>query len=125
MTTLPFLFNGLWIDKHNSGGYTIHQNDYCFSLQQIDLSKPSNDVFMQKKFSTSREKIALASTCTRSDTSFDSAQLSEIISTSVQRKNVGIINKTIRKLNDLAHIVYHPLDLPSTYIVGYADAAFA
>ncbi len=39
-------------------------------------------------------------------------------------KNVGIINKTIRKLNDLAHIVYHPLDLPSTYIVGYADAAF-
>ncbi len=35
------------------------------------------------------------------------------------------MNKTIRKLHDLAHIVYLPLDLPSTYVVGYADAAFA
>ncbi len=33
-TTLPFLFNGLWIDKHHSGGYIIHQNDYCSSLQK-------------------------------------------------------------------------------------------
>ncbi len=30
-TTLPFLFNGLWIDKHHSGGYIIHENDYCSS----------------------------------------------------------------------------------------------
>ncbi len=91
----------------------------------MDLSQPSDNVVLQKKFSTCRGKIAFASTCTRPDTSFDSAQLLQVISTSVERKNVAIINKTIRKLNYLAHIVYLPLDLRSTYIVGYADAAFA
>ncbi len=82
-------------------------------------------LFCRRNLAHAEEKITFASTCTRPDTSFDSAQLSQVISTSVERKKVANINKTIRKLNDLAHIVYLPLDLPSTYIVGYADAAFA
>ncbi len=35
------------------------------------------------------------------------------------------MNKTIRRLHDPAEILYLPLDLPSVYIAGYADAAFA
>ncbi len=33
-TTFPFLFNGFWVDKHDSGGYILHQNDYCSGLKK-------------------------------------------------------------------------------------------
>ncbi len=35
------------------------------------------------------------------------------------------MNNTIRKLHDLAEILYLPLDLASVYSVRYADASFA
>ncbi len=35
------------------------------------------------------------------------------------------MNKTIRNLHDPAEIPYLPLDPPSVYIAGYADAVFA
>lgn len=40
-------------------------------------------------------------------------------------KNVAIVSKKIRKLNDLPRIVYLPPDLLSNYILGYAISAFA
>ncbi len=43
----------------------------------------------------------------------------------IERKSFALINKAIRKLHDLSHILYLPLDLPSSYIVQYADSAFA
>ncbi len=84
----------------------------------MDQSQLSEEVVQRKKFTTGRGKIAFASTCTRPDTLFDSAQLSQVISTVIERKSVALMNKTIRKLHDLAHIVYLLLHLPSTYIVG-------
>ncbi len=43
-------------------------------------------LFCKRNLEHVEEKIAFASTCTRPDTSFDNAQLSQVISTSVESK---------------------------------------
>ncbi len=37
--SLPFQFNGFWVDKHESGGYILHQKDYCPNLRQINSKR--------------------------------------------------------------------------------------
>ena len=35
-------FNGLWIEKTNYSGYTIHQIDYCNTIEELDIRSYSH-----------------------------------------------------------------------------------
>ena len=57
-------FNGLWIEKTNYSGYTIHQIDYCNKIEELDIRSYShldNDSWKQtiaKEFQSIRRKIS-------------------------------------------------------------------
>ncbi len=109
---LPFQFNGFWVDQHETGGYVLHQKDYCSNIQETVLTNPQDNGILQQQFASYRGNIAYASTCTRPTELMDKTFLS-------------VMNKTIRNMHDPAEILYLPLGLPSVYIAGYADAPFA
>ncbi len=76
--SLPFQFYGFWVDKHESGGYILHQKDYCSNLREIDSSASSK--------SAGRGKIAYASTSTRPDTSSENVHLSQVTAEVIDKK---------------------------------------
>lgn len=79
---------------------------------------------MSKKFASGRVQVSYAVTGSSPEVSFDNAQLSQTKSENCTAKDTAFLNKAIQKLNNPAHLLYLPLDLPSTYIAGYSDASF-
>ncbi len=47
INTPPFQFNGFGVGKHKSGGYILHQKDYCSTLQEVDFVKSRDNSALQ------------------------------------------------------------------------------
>ena len=116
---LSIKFNGMWIDHHEPGGFIIHQNGYCESIQAPETPTTVETI------SKLREKLGYVSSSTRPDLSYNVAHLSHDTQEYMNEENISLLQESVKLINRQRHIVISDLDINSLYIAGYADASFA
>ncbi len=79
----------------------LHKKDTFDEIQVFnDPTAQSESKNIQKIFATGRGKIVYASTSTGPDTSYETAQLSQMTAKDIDAKSMKFLDKTIRMLHD-------------------------